>query len=112
MDKEIGTDVNNMGMSDLAKGSVRFSIRADDTPENLAVHKAFREFCKVETNNDYTQGLRKLLEYYQGDFKYELINDRITELNTTLLDLKGSIIEVTKKKDKDKPESDNDNGAF
>lgn len=70
------------------KGYVRFSIKADDTPENNSVHDAFKEFCKTETDNNYTQGIRKLLEYYQGDFKYEAIWEAIKELQNGIQMLK------------------------
>lgn len=94
---EVNTDVKEMGLRDIAKGIVRFSIKADDTPENTQVHDAFKDFCRVETDNNYTQGLRKLLEYYQSDFKYELITNKLVQLDTLLSELKGSIVELAEK---------------
>jgi len=70
------------------QGYIRFSIKADDTPENTSVHDAFKEFCKAETDNNYTQGIRKLLEYYQSDFKYEAIWEAIKEIQNDIQMLK------------------------
>ena len=106
--EEVKTDTKNMGLRDFADGSIRFSIRADDTEENQKVHDAFKEFCKVETDNNYTQGLRKLLEYYQGDFKIEMLHNVQQEHAVSLADLKGSIIELAKKKESPRVEDDSD----
>jgi len=105
---DVKTDVNTEGLRQLAPGTVRFSIKAEDTKENESVHTAFKEFCKVETDNNYTQGLRKLLEYYQNDFKYEMLFDRQEEQTVTLEDLRGSIVELQKKPVKEEA----DNGCF
>lgn len=107
----VNTDTKNLGLRELAEGFIRFSVKADDTEENQKVHEAFKNFCRIETDNNYTQGLRKLLEYYQGDFKYEMLHSRIESQDATLLDLKGSIIELSKSK-KVPVQEDEDTGAF
>lgn len=95
-------------MSDLkldrlkVEGYTGFSIKDYDTEENRAVHKAFWEFCRVETNNNYTQGIRKLLEYYQNDAKYVALWDEIQALRAELEQLKGSL----KKPAKEEQEED------
>lgn len=104
--EELKTNIQEMDLREVAHGFIRFSIKADDTEENQRVHEAFREFCKVETDNNYTQGLRKLLEYYQGDFKYEMIYNKIEEQSATLADLKNSVVELQSKPQKD------DNNTF
>lgn len=70
-----------------AKGILKFTIAADDTEDNEKVHKQFREWCKYYTKNDYTVGLRVLLEYYmsQGYFnvlweQQEQLEERIATL--------------------------------
>lgn len=88
---------NDVSFRDIAEGYIRFNIKAEDTEENQQTHDAFKEFCKVETDNNYTLGLRKLLEYYQGDFKYELMNDKLNEQIIALQDLKGSFVSFTTK---------------
>ena len=111
--EEVKTDVKDMELRDFAKGKTRFTISADDTLENMTIHESFKEFCRIETDNNYTQGIRKLLEYYQGDFKYEMLFNKLEEQNVVLSDLKGSIIELTKKKEVKKDDQDEeDTGAF
>ena len=73
----------------------------------MQVHSAFKEFCRVETDNNYTLGLRKLMEYYQGDFKIEMLYDKLNELNTVLEEVKGSVVELQKK-----PKEENDSESF
>ena len=69
---------------------IRFSIKAVDTEENNAVHNSFREFCKVECDNSYTLGLRKLLEYYQHDFKIEMMWEAIKDVQNKVLVLEDN----------------------
>ena len=96
-DSQVRTNLSDDGLRDIAPGTVRFSIKADDTMENMQVHAAFKEFCKVETDNNYTQGLKKLLEYYQSDYKIEMIYSMINEQNATLADLRASVVDIQKK---------------
>ncbi len=93
----------DLELREIAKGFIIFSIKADDTEENEGVHKAFWEFCKVETNNDYTQGIKRLLEFYEADFKYELLYNQIGELRTTLNDLQSSVVQLNKEPSSKKP---------
>ena len=91
---EVKTNVTEINLRDIARGTVRFSIKADDTLENLHVHNAFKEYCKVETDNNYTQGLRKLLEFYETDYKFELMFNKIEELTVTVAELSASVSEI------------------
>ena len=110
MAEDIKTSVSEMNLNEIAKGFTRFSIRADDTAENRSVHEAFKEFCKIETDNNYTLGLRKLLEFYQSDYKFEMLHNAITQQNVVLEELKGSVEEL---KAKPKQEEENeDSNAF
>lgn len=93
----------DINLRDLADGSIKFSIKARDTDENVAVHAAFKEFCKVECDDNYTAGLRKLLEYYQDDAKYESLWQNIAFLKQEIDELK---IQTTK------PDSDEEVAAF
>lgn len=104
---KIETDVKEMNLRDIAQGYIRFSIKAEDTLENMQVHAAFKEFCRVETDNNYTLGVRKLMEYYQGDFKIELLYNKLEELNAMLADLRGSVVELQKKPKEDEEDSSN-----
>jgi len=105
-DNQVKTNMSEDGLRDIAPGTVRFSIKADDTLENMQVHAAFKDFCRVETDNNYTQGLKKLLEYYQSDYKIEMIYSAINEQNATLADLKASVVDLQKKPKVEDEESD------
>jgi hypothetical protein len=71
-------------------GFIRFSIKAKDTEENNRVHNMFREFCKVEVDDNYTLGLKKLLEYYAEDYKFESLHLMIEELKAEIDELRES----------------------
>lgn len=105
MTDEVKTKVNLNGLSD--KGFTRFSVKADDTKENQQVHDAFKEYCRIECDNNYTQGLRKLLEYYQGDFKYEALWDKVVGIEGVNQELQQQINEL-----KAAPEQEKDGGVF
>jgi hypothetical protein len=51
-------DMQKFGVS----GFIRFGVKAVDNELNREVHEAFRSFCRIECENDYTQGLKLLLE--------------------------------------------------
>lgn len=104
MTDKIETD--NVSLRDIADGFVKFTIKARDTEENKLIHDAFKEFCKQEMDDNYTQGLKKLIEYYQSDFKYELIADKIDSQYVVLEELRGSIIDLQKKGEEPKKEKD------
>ena len=109
IDNQVRTKMSDDNLRSIAQGTVRFSIKADDTLENMQVHAAFKDFCRVETDNNYTQGIRKLLEYYQSDAKIETIFNLIQEQKVALQDLTASVVEVqsaSKNKDEVKEESD------
>lgn len=78
------------GLRKLAPGFTRFSIKADDTVENAAVHAAFKEFCKVECDNNYTMGLKLLLRNYEEDGKLEMLYQKVIALENELEELKKS----------------------
>lgn len=108
MEKKVETQMTKDGLRDMADGTIRFTIKTKDTLENMQIHAAFKDFCRVETDNNYTLGLRKLIEYYQSDAKIEMIYHNIQELNVALHDLKSSVVAL-QSKPKEEPEDD---GAF
>lgn len=75
---------------------IRFSIKANDTEENQKIHDAFREFCRVECDDNYTFGLRRLLENYQDDAKFEALWDKYMYLEAELSELKRKLEEPEK----------------
>ena len=103
---EVETDIKKMNLRSIAPGFIGFNVKARDTEANQGTHDSFREFCKVETDRNYTQGLNKLLEYYAGDYKYEMIYSTIQELRVLIEDLKGSVVALQAKPKEDDEESD------
>ncbi len=105
MDEKINTDFNNSKLNEVAPTFIGFNIKALETPENIAVHTAFREYCKTETDNNYTLGIRKLLEEHEQDWKYALLAQGLAELQAEMAEAKAN------KKD-NKVEDKKDKGAF
>jgi hypothetical protein len=66
------------------KKIIRFSIKADDTEANQAVHDAFKEFAKIECDNNYTQALKVLLQAYEDDWRFEQLSMRLAEVEGRL----------------------------
>ena len=97
----VETDVNNDGFRNIANGFIRFSIKADDTEENQKVHEAFKEFCKIECDNNYTLGLRKLLEYIEEDAKYASMQMNIESINSRVSDIETKISQPKEEKEKE-----------
>jgi hypothetical protein len=100
----VETDLDK-GIREISSGFVRFSIKADDTEENQKVHDAFKEFCKIECDNNYTLGLRKLLEYIEEDSKFASMHLNIEYLASRLA-------EIESKLDKPKEEEKKDTEMF
>ena len=72
-------------------GFIRTIITAKNTEDNVNVHRAFLAFCKAEFNDDYTTGLKVLLQAYEEDFKYASLRDLIVQLRTEVDELKIKI---------------------
>ena len=47
------------------------TIKCKRNDQNEEVIDSFKKFCELETDNDYTQGLKRLLEHYQASFLFE-----------------------------------------
>jgi len=113
MERKVETNPEKDGLRDIAKGTIRFSIKAEDTLENLQVHCAFKNFCQVETDNNYTLGIRKLLEYYEADAKVNTIFTMLQDQSVALQDLASSVVEMQKPKvSKEEEEESEDDGSF
>lgn len=94
-------DINDIDLRDLSKGFIRFSIKAEDTEQNQEVHQDFKEFCRIETDNNYTLGLKKLLDTYSGDIKFEILYQEIQTLKNDI-----ELLKVKPKENKDKDEDE------
>jgi len=93
---EMDTDLEKGLRALPTEGFIRFSIKARDTDENTQVHTAFKEFCKMECDDNYTIGLRKLLEFYEQHAILDLISNRIQELELRVQRLEAPNKEVKK----------------
>lgn len=74
-----------------AEGFIRFSIKANDTAENQAIHDGFKEFARVECDDNYTLALKRLLEDYQGTAKFDVLYELIKALENDFISFKNSL---------------------
>lgn len=99
-------DLDLKNISD--EGFIKFTIRTEDNVNNANIHKAFKEFCYYETKNDYTVGLKRLMESYGISKQLGLLWSAVESLEN-----KFSEIEVSKEADKETEVSDKEyEGAF
>lgn len=89
-------DLRELRKLPVEEGFIRFSIKAKDTDENKRIHEMFREFCKSEADDNYTLGLKILIEYFSQDFKFESLHLMIEELRS----------EIDAMKEKPKPKNE------
>lgn len=73
------------------EGTIRFSIKANNTSTNEAIHEEFKNFCEIECDNNYTMGLKLLLDYKKDDYKFELLYETIKKLNIEIEELKSKL---------------------
>ena len=93
----IETDVDKMKM-DEPEYAFLF-IKSEPTPENKHIYDTFRNFCKLETKNDYTLGLKRLLEHKQLDWKEAMMYDLIRNLEERLARLEAQPVKENKKEE-------------
>lgn len=108
--EKVQTDFKKADFRDLWENMTGFTIKAKDDKSNRAIHESFKEFCKVECDNNYTWGLDVLLRYRQEDFKFEMIYKEIQNQAVALNDLKASVTKLTEQKQK--AQEDENTGAF
>ena len=53
-----------------------FKVCHPNDEEHNRIAEVFREFCRRETQNNYLMGIKKLLEAYSTDWKYETLSQR------------------------------------
>ena len=86
-----------------------FNIKYNDTPTNRRIHELFKEYCNRETDNGYLMGIKKLLETASADWKYEMLKQRIDELEGKQISTEPTTTTTTKKKHKTFGEKDGSN---
>lgn len=85
------------------EGHIGFSIKAENNDVNQVVHDGFKEFCKYETQDNYTLGLKLLLETWEQFYKLTSIIDAVKELEVRL-----EALENPKKKEEKKDDDENE----
>lgn len=65
--------------------TINFSI----TKCPMKVFKKFSEFCKSETNDNYSFGLKVLIDGVEGNVKEALLYEQYMELNARVTDLEN-----------------------
>ena len=80
MEEKVDTDINKQLNLWDREFYTWFTIRADNNEDNVRIHNEFKDYCKIECANNYTLGLKDLLEYRKNDWKYEALYDMIQGL--------------------------------
>lgn len=93
------TDLNLRSLT--PDGRLILVITAKDTPQNEAIHAAFKEMSAVECRNDYTLALSKLLEYYEEDAKIAMMYHEIEALRHEVASLGKKLESLEPKKDEE-----------
>ncbi len=94
----IETNLDNMKMD--KKEYVFLFIKSETRlKESKLVYEAFKNYCKLETKDDYTLGLKKLMELAQHDWKEEMLYDLIRDLEERIIQLENKPVEEVKEKD-------------
>lgn len=89
--EEIKSRVNEMT-------SINFSI----TKCPQKVFRRFSEFCKTETNNNYSFALKLLLDGMEGNVKEALLFQQYIELKAELDELKVLVMNISTKSEPEK----------
>ena len=81
-------------------GYISFKIKYNNTEENRGVHDTFRKFAEAETDNHYLLALKKLLENYSEDYRFEALWEKISLVESAMVELNKPATEE-KKEEKD-----------
>ena len=80
-----------------------FNVKFNTTDQNLKTFEEFKLFCKRETDNNYLQGIKTLIELHSKDFKYNALYDLIELLQIDVNNLRNEL-EQYKKENSNKEE--------
>ncbi len=103
-DDKVSKNVDE-GIRSLAPGFIRFSIKARDTEDNLNIHDSFREFCDMECDSNYTQGLKILLKNYDNDYRFDTLYELYQTIKMELEEIKVKLEQPKKKEKKEEMEA-------
>ena len=82
-------------LNELAK-YLSFTIKYNNTENNRAIHDSFSKFAWDECDGSYLQAIKRLLENYSMDYKYESLFLQIEELKTKIIELENQPAEKKK----------------
>jgi hypothetical protein len=68
-----------------------FKVKYNATPENIAVHREFQEYCVRETDSGYLMGIKRLLDIAKSDWKYESLYSEIITLKQLVAELESKL---------------------
>jgi hypothetical protein len=103
MEKEMTESLRDLPVT----GFIRFSIKAENTARNQAIHDGFKLFAEQECGNDYTLALETLLKYYQDDARIESLWENYKYLRDEVDSIKVAIATKT-----EQPKDEDEGGAF
>ena len=81
--KDIRKELSGLG----EHGYISFKIKYNNTEENRQVHDIFRKFAETETDNHYLLALKKLLENYSDDYRFEALWEKISLVESAMVEL-------------------------
>ena len=79
-------------------GYISFKIKYNNTEHNRLTHDAFKDFAKTVTDNNYLLALKVLLETYADDYRYEILDEKIRQLEAQLVEIQSAKVEKKEEK--------------
>lgn len=98
IENDVNKSIDEINLRSLAPGTISLFIRAKDTIDNAGVHAAFRAFCESEAKNDYTHGMRLLLQNLDYVHSMNALWSRFDEIEERLIALENKGVEVKETK--------------
>ena len=91
---------DDINLRPLGDGTISLFLKAKDTLENENTYRAFKLFCEKEAKNDYTFGLKLLLENLDYVHSLNALWSRLDEVESKLVIMDNKdIAPVSEKKD-------------
>ena len=90
------------GFNSISKnaGVVSFKVKYTATPGNREIHKEFAEFCFDFSNNNYLEGISKLMDNKKFSDRFERNEDRLSVVEMKLEGLRDLVLEQPKPEEK------------
>lgn len=92
IEKELGDSLRQMGWN----GYIGFSVKAKDNEVNNSIHEAFKEFSKIEAQNDHTLAIKMLLTCWEDTARIDAVWDYMKHLEQRIVELETKTTEPKK----------------